>query len=84
MSVQAFHQSPGTPAEPKPTPLALRLREAAAAISVSPSTMERLVRAGEIDSVLCGRVRLFELSALKDFLERHRVSRTGPGPGGQQ
>jgi excisionase family DNA binding protein len=57
-----------------PRPLALRLREAAAAISVSPSTLERLTKSGEITSVLVGRVRLYELAALEEFLKSRRVS----------
>lgn len=53
--------------------LALRPRQAAAAIGVSLSTLERLTRAGEITSVLVGRVRLYELKALESFLESRRV-----------
>lgn len=54
--------------------LALRPRQAAAAISVSLSTLERLTKAGEIQSVLVGRVRLYELVALEKFLESRRVT----------
>ena len=64
-----FRSHPGTNARP----LALRLREAAAALSVSPSTLERLAKSGEIPSVKLGRVRLYELSALEEFLKRRRV-----------
>lgn len=53
--------------------LALRPREAAAAINVSLSTLERLTKAGEIPVVKLGRVRLYELVALEDFLKSRRV-----------
>jgi excisionase family DNA binding protein len=53
--------------------LALRPREAAAAIGVSLSTLERLTKAGEIPVVKLGRVRLYELVALSDFLKSRRV-----------
>ena len=54
--------------------LALRPRQAAAAISVSLSTLERLTKSGEITSVLVGRVRLYELKALEEFLKSRRVA----------
>jgi excisionase family DNA binding protein len=54
--------------------LALRPREAAAALGLSLSTLERLTRAGEIVSVLVGRVRLYELKALEAFLASRRVA----------
>ena len=53
--------------------LALRPREAAAAISVSPSTLERLTKAGEIGYVAAGRCRLYEIDALKAYLASRRV-----------
>jgi excisionase family DNA binding protein len=53
--------------------LALRPRQAAAAIGVSAKTLERLTKSGEITSVLVGRVRLYELKALEEFLESRRV-----------
>ena len=53
--------------------LSLRPREAAATIGVSVKTLERLTKAGEIQSVLLGRVRLYEVSALAAFLASHRV-----------
>jgi excisionase family DNA binding protein len=53
--------------------LALRPREAAASIGVSASTLERLTRSGAITSVLVGRVRLYEVSALEEFLKSRRV-----------
>jgi excisionase family DNA binding protein len=56
------------------TPLALRPREAAASIGVSLSTLERLTKSNEITSVLVGRVRLYELSALEEFLKSRRVA----------
>ena len=54
--------------------LALRPREAAAAISVSQKTLERLTKAGEIQSVLVGRCRLYELSVLENFLKSRRTA----------
>ena len=54
--------------------LALRPREAAAAISVSQKTLERLTKAGEIQSVLVGRCRLYELSVLESFLRSRRTA----------
>lgn len=65
-----FRSHPGTNARP----LALRLREAAAALSVSPSTLERLAKSGEIPSVKLGRVRLYEISTLEKFLASRRVA----------
>jgi excisionase family DNA binding protein len=59
--------------EPLAATLALRPREAAAAINVSPSTLERLTKAGEIGVVKLGRVRLYELSVLEEFLKSRRV-----------
>jgi len=53
--------------------LALRPREAAAAIGVSLSTLDRLTKAGEIPVVKLGRVRLYELVALEEFLKSRRV-----------
>jgi excisionase family DNA binding protein len=60
--------------EPLAATLALRPRQAAAAISVSLSTLERLTKSGEITSVLVGRVRLYELKALEEFLKSRRVA----------
>jgi predicted site-specific integrase-resolvase len=54
--------------------LALRPRDAAAAISVSQKTLERLTKAGEIQSVLVGRCRLYELSVLENFLKSRRTA----------
>jgi len=54
--------------------LALRPRQAAASIGVSLSTLERLTKSNEITSVLVGRVRLYELSALEEFLKSRRVA----------
>jgi excisionase family DNA binding protein len=60
--------------EPLAATLALRPRDAAAAIGVSPSTLERLTKAGEIPVVKLGRVRLYELSALESFLKSRRAA----------
>ena len=53
--------------------LALRPREAAAALSVSPKTLDRLTKSGEIAVVKLGRVRLYELTVLESFLKSRRV-----------
>jgi excisionase family DNA binding protein len=58
---------------PATKPLALRPREAATSLGVSVKTLERLTKSNEITSVLVGRVRLYEVSALESFLERRRV-----------
>jgi excisionase family DNA binding protein len=54
--------------------LALRPRQAAAVLSLSLSTLERLTKAGEIPVVKLGRVRLYELSVLEEFLKSRRVA----------
>lgn len=54
-------------------PLALRPREAAAAIGVSPETLVRLTKAGEIASVKAGRCRLYEVAELKAYFARKRA-----------
>ena len=59
--------------EPLYATLALRPRQAAASLGVSVKTLERLTKSGEITSVLVGRVRLYELSALEEFLASRRV-----------
>jgi excisionase family DNA binding protein len=59
--------------EPIAATLALRPRQAAASIGVSIKTLERLTKSNEIMSVLVGRVRLYELKALEDFLKSRRV-----------
>ena len=58
-------------------PLALRPREASEALGVSLRTLERLTRAGEIDSVLIGRCRVYELETLKAYLLSRRESAGG-------
>jgi len=58
-------------------PLALRPRDAAEAIGISLSTLERLSRSGEIESVLIGRARVFEISTLRAFLQSRREAAKG-------
>jgi excisionase family DNA binding protein len=60
--------------EPLAATLALRPRQAAASLGVSVKTLERLTKSGEITSVLVGRVRLYELKALEEFLKSRRVA----------
>jgi excisionase family DNA binding protein len=57
--------------------LALRPRDAASALGVSVRTLERLTRTGEIDSVLIGRCRVYELETLKAYLLSRRESAKG-------
>jgi excisionase family DNA binding protein len=62
-----------------PTPaISLRPRQAALALGISLSTLERLTKAGEVPVVRQGRVRLYSVEALKDWLQtkggRHDAS----------
>lgn len=59
--------------------LALRPREAAAAIGVSPSTLDRLTRAGEIAVVPAGRCRLYLVTDLETYLATKRTIVTKGG-----
>ena len=67
--------------EPLPTAsdsLSLRPRDAAAALGLSVSTLERLMKAGELPSVKVGRVVLYPVSSLKQFLNlRTQVAKGG-------
>lgn len=74
MRHDGFYRKPQ--ASPAPQ-LALRPREAAAALSVSLSTLERITRAGEIESVLVGRCRVYEIDSLKAFLAKRSVAVKG-------
>ena len=60
--------------EPLYATLALRPRQAAASLGVSTKTLERITKAGEIASVLVGRVRLYEVEQLQQYLASHRVA----------
>jgi len=57
------------PSERPPT-ISLRPRQAAIAIGISLSTLERLTKAGEVPAVKVGRVTLYSVDALKDWLHR--------------
>jgi excisionase family DNA binding protein len=59
--MQLYHDSP-TPV------ISLRPRQAALALGISLSTLERLTKAGEVPVVRQGRVRLYSVEALKDWL----------------
>lgn len=76
MNHEGFYRKPQVSAAPQ---LALRPRDAAAAIGVSPSTLERITRAGEIDSVLVGRCRVYEIDSLKAYLASRRAVVTKGG-----
>ena len=59
------------PLLPSPDPLSLRPRDAAAALGVSISKLERMTKAGEVPCVKVGRVVLYPVSSLKQFLNLH-------------
>lgn len=73
MALSFYRPTPKAPAEP----LALRPLQAAESLGVSLRTLERLTRAGEIDSVLIGRCRVYELETLKAYLLSRRESAKG-------
>ena len=73
MALSFYRPAPRSPADP----LALRPREAAETLGVSLSTLERLTRAGEIDSVSIGRCRVYEVEVLKAYLQSRRESVKG-------
>jgi excisionase family DNA binding protein len=72
MNSRQFYRRPEPRVAAHPQ-LALRPREAAAAIGVSPSTLERLTKAGEIAYVPAGRCRLFLVADLETYLTTRRV-----------
>jgi excisionase family DNA binding protein len=78
MNSQHFYRRP----EPRVVApqLALRPREAAAAIGVSPSTLERLTKAGEISFVPAGRCRLYLVGDLEAFLTSRRTTAEKAAP----
>lgn len=55
--------------EPLSVPaISLRPRQAAAALGISLSTLERLTRSGAIPVVRQGRIRLYSIAALNEWL----------------
>jgi excisionase family DNA binding protein len=48
--------------------IALRPRQAAAALGISLSSLERLTRSGAMPVVRQGRIRLYSVAALNDWL----------------
>jgi len=61
-------------------PLALRPRDAAAALGISPSTLDRLTRAGHIPHVKINRLVLYRVESLRKWLEeREEVGRDTEG-----
>ena len=62
------------PSERPPT-ISLRPRQAAIAIGISLSTLERLTKAGEVPAVKVGRVTLYPVDAIKEWLQRKGDSR---------
>ena len=72
-----------TSTAPKPLTPLLDKRALAHALSVSTAKIDRLVRSGEIQYVLVGEVRRFDLNAVRAALEarrqeRDRAPRNGP------
>jgi excisionase family DNA binding protein len=63
--------------EDKIDPLALRPRDAAAALGISPSTLERLTKAGKIPHVKVSRLVLYRVESLQKWL----IEREEPGRG---
>jgi excisionase family DNA binding protein len=55
-------------------PLALRPRDAARALGVSPSTLERIRKAGKIPHIKIGNVVLYRVESLREWLKE----REGP------
>lgn len=62
--------------EDKIDPLALRPLDAAAALGISPSTLERLTKAGKIPHVKVNRLVLYRVESLRKWLmEREKAGR---------
>ena len=62
--------------EEKIDPLALRPRDAAAALGISPSTLDRLTKDGQIPHVKINRLVLYRVETLRRWLEeREEVGR---------
>jgi excisionase family DNA binding protein len=59
--MKIYHDS-STPA------ISLRPRQAALALGISLSTLERLTKSGEVPVVRQGRIRLYSIEALKEWL----------------
>lgn len=63
------------PQEAKIDPLALRPRDAAAALGISPSTLERLRKTGQIPHIKIHNVVLYRVDSLRQWLkEREEFS----------
>jgi len=66
--------------EEKIDPLALRPRDAAAALGISPSTLDRLTKAGKIPHVKINRLVLYRVESLRNWLmEREESGRETEG-----
>jgi excisionase family DNA binding protein len=55
--------------EEKIEPLALRPRDAAAALGISPSTLDRLTKDGQIPHVKINRLVLYRVDSLRQWLK---------------
>lgn len=65
--------------ESKIAPLALRPRDAAAALGISPSTLDRLTRAGRIPHVKINRLVLYRVDSLQKWLEEREGPKRATG-----
>lgn len=62
-----------------------RTRELCDLLAVSDDTITRLVQRGELDAVYVGSERRFSESAVKLYLQRHKVpARSVPAAGGRR
>jgi len=59
-------------------PFALRPRDAAKALGISPSTLERMARAGEIPTKKIGRCTLYLVEDLKRWLNGETIDQSHP------
>jgi excisionase family DNA binding protein len=57
----------------------LRVGQVAALMSVSPMTVYRMIRAGELPAVRIGRAYRVESAAVRVYLDRHHVGWVAPG-----
>lgn len=63
----------GQTQEPAAPRVSLRLREAAAALGISPSTLERLTRSGEIPARKANRCTVYSVAVLQAWAEGRAV-----------
>jgi excisionase family DNA binding protein len=61
-------------------PLSLRPQQAAAWLGVSVSTLNRLTRTGKIPRLTVGRIVLYRVKTLRNWLENTEMSEDGRPP----